>query len=41
MRNSYRILENLKRRDNSEDVSADGKIKSLEKYGGSVWSGCV
>jgi hypothetical protein len=37
-------LENLKGRDNSEDVGVDGKITLefiLRKQGGKVWTGCM
>jgi hypothetical protein len=35
-------LENLKGRDHSEDLGADGKIleRIVEKEGGKVWTGC-
>jgi hypothetical protein len=37
-------LQNLKRREHSEDLGVDGKITSeciLEKYGGKVWTGFI
>jgi hypothetical protein len=44
MRDAYKIVGKMKRRDYSEDLGADGKIISdstLAKQGGKVWSGCI
>jgi hypothetical protein len=45
MRNAYKILvENLKRRNLSEDLVVDGRIILdwiLGKQGGKVWTGCI
>jgi hypothetical protein len=38
------LSENLKRRDNSEDLGVGGRILlewTLEKYGGNLWTGCT